>query len=99
MCRSTSLLSKILAGDWHPHTKPGGAATEQCTSSSNEQKHLCSTETEMETEMDDSCQTGIVTRLMFNSKQQKHTTMMTSKETAKQLRCGATALNTLIQKN
>jgi hypothetical protein len=30
MCRHTTLSSKILAGDWCPHTKQGGgAATEQ----------------------------------------------------------------------
>ncbi len=62
-------MSKILAGDWYPRTKQGGAATEQC-SSSNEQKHLCLTETEMETKMGDSCQTRIVIRLILNSKQQ-----------------------------
>ena len=56
MCESTTLLSKILTGDWYPQTKQqGSAATEQYISS-NEQKYLCLTETEMETEMDDSCQ-------------------------------------------
>ena len=91
-------MSKILAGDWYPHPNQGGLATEQC-SSLNEQRHLCSTETEMKAEMDDSCQTRIVKRLMLNSKQQQHTTMMTSKETAKQLSCCAPALNAMIQRD
>ena len=95
-CWSTTLSSKILAGDWYQHTERGGAVTEQCTSSSNEQKRMWSTETEMETEVDDSCQTRIVISLMLKKYNEYTETMMTSKLTTKQLSCCAPAPNSLI---